>query len=87
MTEPLLPQNDPKPTRRAKRLRKARQQYQYNYGYLDPIAFVNSIPHGEFPDIDWIFKVGRRLAAILINNLLNDDDPARPRRRGRGYRR
>ena len=77
MTDPLLPQNDPKPTRRAKRLRKVRQQYQYNYNYLKPIAFVNGIPKGEFPDIDWILKVGRRLATILINNLLNDDDPGK----------
>ena len=77
MTEPLLPQNDPKHTRRAKRLRKVRQQYRYNYNYLNPIAFVNGIPHGEFPDFDWIFNVGRRLATILINNLLNDDDPGK----------
>ncbi len=77
MAEPLLPQNDPKPTRRAKRLRKVRQNYQYNYSYLNPIAFVNGIPDGEFPDFDWIFKVGRRLATILVNNLLNDDDPGK----------
>jgi arachidonate 15-lipoxygenase len=77
MPKPLLPQNDTKPTRRAKRLRKVRQQYQYNYSYLNPIAFVNGIPNGEFPDIDWIFKVARRLSAILINNFLNDDDPGK----------
>ncbi len=77
MTNPSLPQNDPKSIRRAKRLRKERSQYQYNYEYLKPIAMVNGIPSGEFPELDWVFKVGKELVKILINNSLNDEIPAR----------
>ncbi len=77
MINPSLPQNDPKSIRRAKRLRKERSQYQYNYEYLKPIAMVNGIPLGEFPELDWVFKVGRELVKILINNSLNDEIPGK----------
>lgn len=75
MQNPTLPQNDPKPVRRAKRLRNQRNRYQYNYDYLSPIAMVNGIPLGEFPELDWTLKVGKQLVKILINNALNDETP------------
>jgi arachidonate 15-lipoxygenase len=45
---PSLPQNAPNPAERKSRLERRRQEFQFNYDYVPPVPFLDTVPHSEW---------------------------------------
>jgi arachidonate 15-lipoxygenase len=46
--QPYLPQNDPNPVDRQGRLDRDRELYKFNYDYVPPVPFLDTVPHREW---------------------------------------
>ena len=66
---PTLPQNaDPaQKTARANELRRQREQLRYDYDYLAPLAFAETVPKEHHPSVAWRFKLAKVVLTILRN--------------------
>jgi arachidonate 15-lipoxygenase len=45
----------------------AREQYQYNYAHLAPVAMVDKLPDEEIPSLEWWTKVIQVMILIFVN--------------------
>lgn len=68
MTSPTLPQTDPDPERRARRLAEARQDYVFDWSYQG-IAAVRSLPLRDRSDARWWAAVTERILEVQRNAL------------------
>jgi arachidonate 15-lipoxygenase len=50
----------------------ARQEYQYNYTHIPPIAMVNELPAGEKFSTNWYFLLAQQLRVIFVNTLITN---------------
>jgi arachidonate 15-lipoxygenase len=46
--QPYLPQNDPNPVDRQGQLERDRELYKFNYDYVPPVPFLDTVPHREW---------------------------------------
>ena len=46
--------------------------YRYNYTYVPPLAYADSIHLENLPHLDWVWKVGVEALKILVNGLIVD---------------
>jgi arachidonate 15-lipoxygenase len=53
-------------------LEVARQQYQYNYTHIPPLAMVDSLPGGENFSTGWISLLVKQLRIIFVNTLITN---------------
>jgi arachidonate 15-lipoxygenase len=53
-------------------LEVARQQYQYNYNHIPPIAMVNELPAVEKFSTNWYFLLAQQLRVIFVNTLITN---------------
>lgn len=63
----FLPDQDPNPKRRARRLERRRDQFTYNYGHVAPLAVADRVPDSHAPAWAWWEMVLERADAILDN--------------------
>jgi arachidonate 15-lipoxygenase len=80
MTTPLLPQNDPNPSRRTEALTRARALYRYNFTHLPGFPLAEEIPEQEVPSPEWMEQVGEAMVTLLVNSARIDGDVARSSR-------
>ena len=75
---PYLPQNDPKPEDRKKKLKNAKRRYRYNYEYVSPLAMVARVPRKDKNSL--VGKWARRVARTAIESrrirVKPENDPA-----------
>lgn len=68
MMEPLLPQNDPEPSRRRAGLEQKREQYRYNYTINPPLAMADDVPWHDEPSLAWVKLMAVYMMKVLKNN-------------------
>ena len=66
--DPVLPQNDPQPSKRVAGLEQKRAQYRYNYTINPPLAMAESVPFHDQPAFGWL-----KLAAVYTVKLLKNN--------------
>lgn len=67
MSKPSLPQDDPRPDRRAKDLAEQAEPYVWTYDAFEGIAAADGVPKPDHPDLIWLAQVGEVMAEILVN--------------------
>lgn len=50
----------------------ARQEYQYNYTHIPPIAMVNELPAAEKFSTNWYFLLAQQLRVLFVNTLITN---------------
>lgn len=50
----------------------ARQEYQYNYTHIPPIAMVNELPNAEKFSSNWYFLLAQQLRTLFVNTLITN---------------
>jgi len=65
--EPLLPQDDPDPAGRLRRLERVRKRYVYDFTRLPPLPMVEKVPASEQFSRPWLGQ-GLSLVADLVEN-------------------
>jgi arachidonate 15-lipoxygenase len=50
----------------------ARQEYQYNYTHIPPIAMVDTLPPGEDFTSSWYFLLAQQVRGIFVNTLITN---------------
>jgi arachidonate 15-lipoxygenase len=50
----------------------ARQEYQYNYTHIPPIAMVDQVPAAERFSTNWYFLLAEQLRVIFVNTLITN---------------
>ncbi|MEB3343024.1 lipoxygenase family protein [Okeania sp.] len=63
-------------------LEVARQEYQYNYTYIPPVAMVNKLPKREKPSQEWYLLLVKNIRLLFLNTLITN----RGNRGNRGVR-
>ncbi|MBW4644914.1 MAG: lipoxygenase [Goleter apudmare HA4340-LM2] len=53
-------------------LNVAKQEYQYNYTHIPPIAMVDQLPPGEKFTRSWYFLLARELRVLFVNTLITN---------------
>lgn len=81
--KPLLPNEDPKPGRRAAALEAARAEYTYSYDLLKGVPFAATVPEEDGASKGWLALVAERIVTIAINSAQVDSatdmwDPNHP---------
>jgi arachidonate 15-lipoxygenase len=66
---PSIPQNDTPAGRqeRAAELARAREEFRYNYSYMEPLAFADTVPTTHHPAVGWRLKLAGVVLVILRN--------------------
>ncbi len=70
----FLPQFDPDPNRRSNELADAREDYQWEYNYVSPLAMVKKVPHVDEYSFKWLARVGERALDVLANHIAIERD-------------
>ena len=65
--DPLLPQDDPDPEGRLRRLEKVRSRYVYDYTRLATLPMVENVPATDEFSIPWLRQAASRVADLLEN--------------------
>jgi len=53
-------------------LEVAKQEYQYNYNYIAPVAMVDKLPAQENPSTEWLLLLAKSIRLLLINILITN---------------
>jgi arachidonate 15-lipoxygenase len=77
---PILPQNDPTPSRRTEALARARELYRYSFTHLPGFPLAAELPAQDAPSPEWLEQVGEAMVTILVNSARIDGDVARSSR-------
>jgi arachidonate 15-lipoxygenase len=48
-------------------LAQSREQFRYNYTYLSPLPFAETVPLTHHPSVAWRLKMGETVVTILKN--------------------
>jgi arachidonate 15-lipoxygenase len=65
--EPLLPQDDPDPAGRLRRLERVRKRYTYDFTRLPPLPMVEKVPASEQFSLPWLRQAVSRVADLVEN--------------------
>jgi arachidonate 15-lipoxygenase len=65
--EPLLPQDDPNPRARLRRLEKTRSRYTYDYTRVPTLPMVEKVPPSEEFSLPWLLQGANRVADLIEN--------------------
>lgn len=71
--QPLLPQDDPNPAKRAKDLAVSQGAYRYNYTYIPKLPMAQSVPKDDSPSLKWLLAVADIALKLLFNTVLTKD--------------
>ena len=66
----FLPQYDPDPEAREETLEGAREEYQYSYDYISPLAMVKDVPSRDKFSFCWWLRVLQRVRDVIKNEFL-----------------
>lgn len=65
---PVLPQNDPEPSRRRAGLEQKQAEYRYDYAINPPLAMAEKVPWHDEPSLGWLKLMAVYLLKTLENN-------------------
>ncbi|MBX7184180.1 MAG: lipoxygenase [Vicinamibacteria bacterium] len=66
---PTLPQSDSTEGRAARQaqLARAREEFRYDYTYMAPLPFAQTVPESHHPSVAWRLKLGETVITIFEN--------------------